>query len=290
MPSLDPLLIAQLGSLELKARRLLEGFFSGHYIRRIRGASQEFSEHRSYNVGDDLKRLDWKIWGRTDRLMIKSFHEETNVAGTILMDTSASMAFSDERRMCKLDYARILAAALGYLMVSQNDGVGLTSSQATLPVGRGQAFLKTLFEKLDQLKAQGDQPLSSMVHQSVSSLRRKQILLIFSDLMQDVDSLVSSLSALESKKHEILVFQILDPSELDFPFEGPVIFEDMESHQFIKTDPDVIREGYRRIVHDRLHSLRQVFRKANIEYEFFTTDMPFDKGMGAYLSWRRNLL
>jgi uncharacterized protein (DUF58 family) len=290
MPTLDPLVIAQLGSLELKARRILEGFFTGHYIRRIRGASQEFSEHRPYNIGDDLKKMDWKIFGRSDRLVVKSFHEETNIAGTVIMDTSASMAFCEQGRLSKLDYARILAAALGTLLVNQNDGIGLSAATENLPVGRGRAFLNTYFDRLDRLQPQGKDVLSEVIGRIAPSIKRKQILLIFSDLMQDPAALVSALMPWEAKKYEVMVFQILDPSELDLPYKGPIIFEDSETRELLRTDPEAIREQYKAQAQQRLHALSSLFRKAGIEYVMFTTDMSFDAGLGAYLSWRRALL
>ena len=287
MSLLDPVLIAQLGNLELRARRILDGFYAGRHVNRNRGHAQDFSEHRPYNPGDDLRSMDWKVFGRTDRLVVKQYEEQTNVQATIVMDQSASMGFSHSGRMSKLDYAKTMAAAIGYVVVSQSDAIGLLSASTRLPAGSQLGHLSRLYESLEKLAPNGAWDIDGLVRDLEVTSRRRGFVAVFSDLMADPERVLSSLRLLHARKNEVLVFQVLDPAELDLPFNGPILFEDMEDGTTLKTEPDTIRGAYRSWVKDHLASQSQAFRSLGVDYLLLTTDSPFDRGLGAYLSWRQ---
>ncbi|MCB4757636.1 MAG: DUF58 domain-containing protein [Elusimicrobia bacterium] len=283
---LDPFVVAQLSNLHLRARRVLDGLYSGRHINRNRGSSREFSEHRPYIPGDDVKGLDWKIFGRTDRLVVRQYEEETNVSGVIIMDDSASMKFSSPGRVSKIEYAKTMAAALGYLLVSQNDSVGLLSSDEALPPGSRRGYLDTFFERLELIQPKGIWDFHRLTEKVNSPMKKKGFIIVFSDLMAETETVISTLRALHARKNEVLVFQILDPSELDLRFEGPMIFEDYETGEVLETDPAIIRRSYGEIVRKWISSLGQAFQSTGIDYRLLTTDMSFENGLGSYLSWR----
>jgi len=285
-PLLDPITIAQLGNLKIRARRILDGLYSGHHLNRNRGQSKEFSEHRAYYPGDDLKGLDWKVLARTDRLMVKQFDEESSLVGLIVIDDSASMNFSWAGRLSKLEYVKTMAAALGYLLVSQHDGVGLLSTREMIRPQAGKGMLENFFERLTALQAQGVWDLASLISSPLAALKRRGLLIVFSDLMQQDDQVIASLRALHIRKFEVIVFQVLDPAEMDLPFTGSIRFEDLESGEKVTTEPEAIRQDYRRLVRNRLTHFSQMFRSSGIEHHVLTTGTPFDQGLGSYLSWR----
>lgn len=283
---LDPVIVAQLGNLHLRARRILDGLFSGRHTNRSRGSSQEFSQHRAYNPGDDLKYLDWKILGRTDRLVVKQYEEETNVMGTVVVDDSGSMGYASAGRLTKLEYARTLAAAFGYLLVHQQDAIGLLSSRQILPASAQRGQLDEYFESLEQVKPQGVWDFRGLLESIPIPFKRKGFIIILSDLLGETEQLMADIRALAARKNEVLVFHILDPLERDLNLTGPVLFEDMETGETILTEPEVIRDRYQQIITDRIKAFAHAFRRARIDYQVLTTDTPFDKGLGPFLSWR----
>ncbi|MCB4755647.1 MAG: DUF58 domain-containing protein [Elusimicrobia bacterium] len=283
---LDPIVIAQLGNLRLRARRILDGLYSGHHTSPLYGSSQEFSEHRAYHPGDEPKTLDWKAFGRTDRLVVKRFEEETNIAALLLIDDSASMDFSWGGRPSKLDYAKTMAAALAYLLVSQHDGVGLITRSTTLPASSQRGHLEQFFRLLDPVVSSGIWDYARLPDQIGPLTKKRSLLIILSDLLTDSDPVISVLRSLHARKHEVIVFHILDPAETTLPFEGPILFEDAETKDLLKTDPEAIRDAYRSIVKEKISTFSTVFRGAGMDYHFLTTDLPFDRGLGAYLAWR----
>lgn len=278
--------IVQLGNLHLRARRILDGLFSGSHDNPARGASQEFSAHRPYYPGDDLKFVNWKVFGRTDRLVVKQFEEETNIAGVIVLDTSASMDFSWEGRVSKIEYAKTLAAALGYLLVNQHDAVGLVAGERLVPPGSRQGHLDRVFQELEQTQASGIWDVRGLSEHLEAVVQKKSFLIVISDLMADQEDLARTLRTLHSQRHEILVLQVLDPAERDFPFSGPILFEDSETNETLRTDADLLREEYRRRMDQRIKDFSHLFFNAGIDFHSLSTDAAFDKGLGAYLSWR----
>ena len=282
---LDPVVVAQLGNLELRARRILEGLYSGRHANIVRGQSQDFSEHRPYNPGDEPKSLDWKIFGRTDRLVVRQYEEQTNVAATVLLDDSASMNFSDGGRLTKLEYARTLAAAIGYLVTRQGDAVGLVSRAGVLPPGAERGHLERYFDQLAAAAGQGEWKLNELIA-SAPPLRRRGFVLILSDLWGDDAALLNAVRFLSARKNEVIVFQLVDPAEIELPMNGPVKFTDMETGEEIVTDADAIRRAYREAFQARKDKFDLALHGAGVDHLTLTTDTPFDKGLGAFLSWR----
>ena len=287
---LDPVVVAQLGNLELRARRILDGLYTGQHAHRHAGASREFSEHRPYYPGDDPKTLDWKIYGRTDRLSIKRFEAETNFYGVVAVDDSASMGFSHGGRPSKLEYAKTLAAALGYLLVSQHDQIGHQGRAEYLAPRSQRGHLETYFRSLEALRPAGVWPVEAVGAALMKNLRRKGFLIVLTDLMTDVETVARILRTLRARKHEILVLQILDPAERSLPFEGAALFEDAETGERVDTDATAIRAAYREHVERTLASFANLFRRSDMDYGLLTTDLTFDRGLGRFLSWRASRL
>lgn len=286
MALLDPVVIAQLGKLQIRPRRRLEGSFAGRHQTRHRGTSKEFSEHRPYIVGDDLKSLDWKILGKTDRLVVKQYDEETSLTGILVIDDSASMGFSLEGRPSKLTYACAQAAALGYLLVTQGDATGLMVSKSFIsPVAKPETY-DYLIKILEDLPAHGQWNPADLFGRLETNLRRRSLVVVFSDLMAKIETLRSELGRLVHLGHDVVVVQVLDPAEKDLPYDGNIEFTDLETGQKIRTDPAAIREAYRAYVQEQINQAALSFRGAGMDFLSLTTDTPFEKGLGAYLSWR----
>lgn len=283
---LDPVVVARLGNLELRARRILDGLYSGQHVNIVRGHSQDFSEHRPYNPGDDPKGLDWKIFGRTDRLVIRQYEEQTNIGAVLILDDSASMRFSAGGRLSKLEYAKTLAAALGYLVTRQGDAIGLISRQTTLPSASARGHLERFFEALENDRADGIWKMSDLSGRLGHPLKKRGFAIVLSDLMEDAETVLTSLRSLAARKHEVIVLQIADPAERELPFEGPVVFTDMETGEKLETNADAIRSTYQAAFDARRTQYAQALHGAGIDHLYLTTDTPFDKGLGAFLTWR----
>jgi uncharacterized protein (DUF58 family) len=283
---LDPVVVARLGNLELRARRILDGLYSGQHANIVRGHSQDFSEHRPYNPGDDPKGLDWKIFGRTDRLVIRQYEEQTNIGAVVILDDSASMRFSAAGRLSKLDYAKTLAAALGYLVTRQGDAIGLVSRQAAIPSSSARGQLERFFGALEKDSPEGIWKMSDLSGRLGHPLKKRGFAIVLSDLMEDTETVLSSLRSLAARKHEVIVIHLADPAERELPFEGPVIFTDAETGERLETNADAIRAAYQSAWDAKRHQLSQALSGAGIDYLYLTTDTPFDKGLGAFLTWR----
>lgn len=279
------MVVARLGNLELRARRILDGLYSGHHLNIVRGHSQDFSEHRPYNPGDEPKALDWKIYGRTDRLVVRQYEEQTNNGAVVVLDDSASMNFTSGG-LTKLEYAKTLAAALGYLATRQGDAIGLVSRQMTMPPSSARGHLERFFDALEKGRADGVWAMTDLSGRLGRPLKKRSFAIVLSDLMENSDAVLSALRSLAARKHEVIVVQLADPAERDFPYEGPVIFTDMETGEKLETNADAIRSTYKAAFEARRQQFAQAFAGAGIDHLFLTTDTPFDKGLGAFLTWR----
>lgn len=283
---LDPVVVAQLGNLELRARRVLDGLYAGFHTNPYPGSSQIFSQHRPYTPGDDIRRLDWKVFGRTDRYLVRQFEEESNVAAQVFIDDSASMGFSWDKRPSKLEYAKVMAAVIGYVLVGQHDGVGLLSREQKVSAHNDRVHWERYCEMLEKITPKGIWDLKSLIQTSSGALSHRSFIVVFSDLFQESDEVIHQLRTLHSQRHEVIVFHLLDPAEVDLPFQGSIRFKDMETGADLVTEPEVIRRAYREEVQKKLAQLSQTARGGGLDYVFVTTDTPFAKGVGAYLSWR----
>jgi len=281
--------------LELLARQVVEGFCSGSHRSPHKGYSVEFKEHRPYVQGDEIRAIDWKVFGKTDRLYIREFEEETNLKATLIVDASGSMAYGGQRGGgSKYQYAVTLAAALGYLMIGQQDGVGLatfdTQIREFLPPRSRPTQLQAIFTGLLRRPPGGDTDLGQVLGGLARKLHRRGLLILISDCFADINTLLHSLTHFRHAKHEVLVFQVLDPDEVDFPFSGRTRFRNLEMpDQQEDVDAVAIRKAYRTSFDAFQNGLREGCGRAKIDHVVMTTDTPVADGLARYLAMRRRL-
>ncbi len=294
-PLLTPELVGHLGRLDLVARLVVEGFLTGLHKSPYHGFSSEFAEYRQYIAGEPVSHIDWRVYAKTDRHYLKVFTEETNLRATLLVDCSASMDFTgDPARPTKKTYASYLAAALSYLLLRQNDAVGLvTFDEAPLAMVPARSMRKQLFQVLkvlDSLPTGSGTRLGKVLHRVAERVQRRGLILLLSDLMDDPERIISGLKHFRHQGHEVVVFQILDPREVDLEFEGEVEFESLEEPgRRIRLEPSHLRDSYQQRFDQWRSSLRRECRRQLVDLVEITTDTPFEKGLGAYLQKRRRM-
>ncbi len=289
---LDPQALARIGGVNLVARGVVEGFITGLHKSPYHGHSVEFAEHREYSAGDPIKHIDWRAFARTDRLLVKLFEDETNVKCYILLDRSASMSYRSSG-ISKLEYGCYLSACLAYLMIRQQDSVGMV----TFSGGTGRfiaprstpGHLRVLLDELEKLRGGGESRMAKTFHDLADSMRRRSLIVIVSDLLDDEHEVLKALHHFRSRKHEIILFHVLDRAEIEFPFKGLADFVDMETGERLQIDPRYVRAEYLR----ELEEFRTAFRKETaqglIEYVPVNTAVPFEHMLSAYLAKRREL-
>jgi uncharacterized protein (DUF58 family) len=286
---LDPAVVARLGTLELRARMVVEGFISGLHRSPFKGFSVEFAEYRQYIHGDDLSTIDWKVYARSDRYYVKKFEEETNLDCQLMIDVSGSMAYGS-RGITKFEYAACLAASLGYLMNRQRDGVGLTAFDdrvvAALPASTRPGHLRHLLITLNRLVLGSRTNLSKPLHQLASSMNRRGMVVLISDLLDDPEAIVRGLKHFQYRGSDVLVFHILDPDELEFPFDRTTRFEDLETSEEVMAAPGLVRSHYLRQMSGLIDRYRRELGAAGIDYQLFSTKQPLEMALLAYLSTR----
>lgn len=288
---LDPELLARVGSLELLARAVVEGFMSGLHRSPFTGFSTEFTEYRQYNPGDDLRYLDWRLLGRTDRYFIKKYRADTNTQCHILIDTSASMSYSYATSVTKLQYAQFLAASLAYLLNRQQDAVGLVAFaqdvHTHVPARNRTGHMRTIFGTLSMLQATGETRLAESLHKLAEILTRRGIVVLISDFYDQPDSLKEAFQHLRFKGHDLVAFHILDQNELDFDFSDPVLLlEDAETQEQMPVLPDVVMDGYRARMRQHVDDMRTCAAANHVDYEMLTTKQPLDFALFSFLSRR----
>ncbi len=288
---LRPEVIRQVARLDLRAKFIVEGFLAGLHASPYHGFSVEFSEHRKYTPGDDLKDLDWNIYAKTDKFYIKKFEAETNVTGYLVMDLSASMAYTYRQELTKFEYAICLAAALGYLMIHQQDPVGLvtfdTKIQACLPPRSKRTQLGTILAVLANLKPAGLTDVAHCLHQLAAMIRSKSLVMLFSDLLTDPGPVLESLHHLRHRGNDIILFHVLDEAEVHFPFDGIIEFEDVEEERKLMLDARNMRDDYLGALGEFQEFYRSECAKANIDYVPVDTSVTFDKALMEYLLQRK---
>ncbi|MHC4562962.1 MAG: DUF58 domain-containing protein [Planctomycetota bacterium] len=282
---------AGLQNLSLLARQVVEGFITGLHRSRHRGFSVEFAEHREYSPGDDLRHLDWVAWGRTDRYVVKQYEQQTNLRAHILLDVSRSMDYRHNGSATKFTYACFLTACLSYLMTRQQDMVGVTAfaddTHFHAPPGSTPAHLDHIFRHLEQLKPTGQTALAATCHQLARTIAKRGLIIVISDLYDDPGEVVQALQHFVYKKHQVIVFHVMDPAELTFPFTGMTSFVDMETNRRIQADPRYVREAYRRAMGEFLATWRRECSDRRIEYELAQTDTPYHRMLLSYLNRRK---
>jgi uncharacterized protein (DUF58 family) len=290
---LDPAVIARLGTLELKARTIVEGFLSGLHRSPFKGFSVEFAEYRQYMPGDDLSTIDWKVYARSDRFYVKKFEEETNLDCHLMVDVSASMAYGSGG-MTKFAYAACLAASLGYLMNRQRDAVGLTAFDEAivdmLPASAKPGHLRALLITLDRLRLGAETNVSKPLHQLADALTKRGMVVLISDLLDDPESVIRGLKHFQYRGTDVIVFHVLDPDEIRFPFERATRFEDLETGDEVMAVPGAVREHYLREMGALLERYKRDLGSTGIDYHLLTTDQPLELALLAYLSTRARSL
>ena len=275
----DPGIISRVHQIDLRARMVVEGYVSGLHKSPYKGFSVEFAEHREYVAGDDLRYLDWKVFGKTDRHYIKQYEEETNLVCHLIVDISESMNFGTVE-WTKQQYALTVAAALGYLVVRQHDAVGMVlfddDVRTTLRPGGHRGQLQRLFSILEEAKTGGETAVGKVLARVAERVRRRGLVVLISDLVGDVDDVLAGLRRIRSRGHDVVVFHVLDPAELTFPFERMTMFEGLEQHPDLLADPKSLRAGYLAAVEEFRSKLRTGCLAERIDLVDMDTNTPLD--------------
>lgn len=315
---LDPSVIARLSGLELKARLVVEGFMTGLHKSPYHGFSVEFAEHRQYMPGDDLRHLDWKILARSERYYIKQYEEETNLKSYILLDISRSMNYSSEsanissrgiidkifkkeskqngkpRGLSKLEYSSYLAAALSYMMLKQNDAISLTTYDTAVrsfvPPRSTNSNLKLILKDIDSINPENKTGTAKCLNEIASKINRRGLVVVISDLFDDPKEVINALKHFRYKMNDVVVFQVLDPVEMNFLDGNPVTLVDLETREELFSQPFAIQKAYREAMKDFIENYKKEFRNNLIDYVLLSTDTPYDKALLGYLNKRRKVM
>src|SRR5262249_47818478 len=290
---LKPEVIRQVSRLDLRAKFIVEGFIAGLHASPFHGFSVEFSEHRKYTAGDNIADIDWNVYAKTDRFYIKKFQAETNLTGYLVMDLSGSMGYTYRQELTKFEYSISLAAALCYLMIHQQDPVGLIAfdrkvSQSLAPRSK-RSQLGNILSLLARLRPEGTTEIEASLHQFAGMLKHRSLVMLFSDLLGDPDSILRAIHRLRFAGHDLIIFHILDEAEAKFPFEGMVRLEDNETREIIEVDADAIKADYLEEVEQFRAKYRTDCVRSRIDYVPLHTGMPFDKALMSYLLSRQAL-
>ena len=319
---LNPSIVARLSNMEFKARMVVEGFIAGMHKSPYHGFSVEFAEHRQYMPGDDLKHLDWKILGKTDRYYVKRFEEETNLKSYLLLDISRSMDFkSDNLRginsqkknffkkmisktgkdtgevygsITKLEYASHLAASLAYLMLLQRDAISLTTYDTAIrsyiPPHSTKANLQLILKELSGVNSQNETGTADCLNEIANKVKRRGLVIVFSDLFDEQNEVINALKHFRYDKNEVIVFQILDQIELSFLEGNPVTLKDMETNEEIYSQPFAMQKAYQESIKEFIEKYKNECRKNNIDFVTLSTSTPFDTALLNYLNKRKKLM
>lgn len=288
---LDPRVLNKVGRLELRARLVVEGFVTGMHKSPYRGFSVEFANHREYVQGDDLRHLDWKIFGKADRFVIKQYEEETNLRAHLFLDQSESMNYAHDGGMSKFDYAATGCASLAFLIQQQADAVGLTlfdeKVMKQIPPSNTRASLGNVFGALEQAKTRKQKTkIGTVLHDLASQLRQRGMVMIFSDLFDEPAEILKGLREIQSRGHDTVVFHILDRDEVEFPFERMTLFEGMEQMPELLCDPKSLRDAYLAEVEGFADQIRKGCLGLRVDYVRVVNSMPLDVVLTSYLSAR----
>ena len=288
---LDPAVLAKLGTLKLRVRAITEGVLTGLHKSPHHGQSVEFAEHKEYAPGDEIRHIDWKAYGKFDKYYVKKFEQETNLRAYLVVDASGSMGYrGDPGRMTKLEYASALAASLAYLLVRQQDAAGLVLVQgqihAAIPPRASASHLGPILETLEGVRAEGPTKLSAAVDWIIEHAPRRSSVLVFSDLFDPEEQVLKKLAQLGRRKHEVSLFHVLDPAELEFPFDDPTLFLSMEDERQVEAHGRDVRKGYLEVFGRWLDEVRRTAAEADVEHVLARTDRPLDEVLLPYLAKR----
>ena len=290
---LDPLVVSRLGNLELVARLVVEGFITGLHRSPYHGFSVEFTDHRPYMPGDELKHIDWKLYAKTDRYYIKQFEEETNLKAYLLLDSSRSMAYTGSGNLSKLRYAVLLAASLTYLLLRQRDGVGLAHYDETLrnflPPRARMGQLNLMLSTLEKIKCAGLTRPLPIFRELAERIHRRGLIVVLSDLLTDTEDTLRALKYFRHHKHEVIVFHLLTPDEINLTGDGEVFYRDMETEESLQTNSWDIKRAYDERMDRMITGLRRRCREALIDYQLISTGTPFEAALFSFLEKRMRL-
>ena len=286
----DPKILSRIGNLELLARTVVDGFINGMHRAPFFGASIDFAEHRGYTPGDDIRRVDWRLYARTDRYYVKQYEADTNTNFTVLFDISRSMKFASDG-VSKLEYASYLAACLSYLATRQRDRVGIMTfdSDIVTHVPASAKHFDMVLHTLDRAKAEKPGHLSAPLTRMAEHFKRRGILLLISDFYDEPDAILEAIKPLRFLGNDLIVFHVLDPQEINFDYKDASAFEDLESREQIPVVPQSFRAQYRQLVQEHIAALRTRFSDHRIDYALINTSEPLDRAMFSYLSSRERL-
>ncbi|MCL4511987.1 MAG: DUF58 domain-containing protein [Bacteroidetes bacterium] len=290
---LTPKFISQLSTMELRARLIVEGFLVGMHRSPYHGFSVEFAEHRQYFPGDDISNIDWKVYGRSDRLYIKQYEEETNLKAYILVDASRSMGFKRDGAVTKLEYAAYLAAGLIYLMMKQQDATGLAIYDETVrrffEPHLTYSYMKLLLTELSGLQPDSKTSTATALSSLAERIKRRGLIIVISDFLDDTKSVITALKHFRHRKNEVIAFHILDDAEINLDFPGDTLFTDLETGERISTQVSALKTAYKKSVDGFIHDLKIKCFENDIDYALLSTSTPFDKALTAYLTRRKKI-
>ena len=289
--SLDPRTLAKLHGLHLRARHIVEGYVAGQHRSPYHGFSIEFAEHREYSPGDDLRYVDWKVYGRTDKFYLKQYEDETNLLCYLVLDVSESMTYrGPDAALSKLEYAQCLAAAIAWLVLQQQDSVGLVTFDSQIrtfirPAGNP-SHLSELLRAMEAAQPGPKTNAGPIFHELSERLKKRGVVIILSDFFSDLKSLLAGLKHLGHRRHDVALLHVLDPAELSFPFRNPTQFKGLEQFPAVLADPQLLRQAYLKEFTAFRRQLQQACRNQQMEYELLPTDRSLDVALSSFLSRR----
>lgn len=290
---LRPETISKIQGIDLKARLVVEGFITGLHKSPYHGFSIEFAEHRQYMPGDEIKFIDWKVFARTDRYYVKQYEDETNLRCTIIVDSSASMSYASKGNISKFEYSCYLAAAMAFMMMKQQDAVGLalydTDIRSYLPARSKTSYIQEILRTLGNTTPSNQTGTGVALNRIAERVSRRGLVIILSDFFDDIETITTALKRFRHNNHEVLVFQILDPRERDFNFGVDAVFRDMETGEELTTQPYQIKGAYKEALENFTERLKSVCRERKIDYMLLDSAEPFDTALVQYLAKRQRI-
>jgi uncharacterized protein (DUF58 family) len=286
----DPKVLAGISNLALRARWVVEGLLSGVHKSRAKGFSVEFEEHREYTPGDEIRRIDWKAFGKFDRYFIKEYEDETNLRAYLLLEGSASMNYASDG-ISKFDYGCTLTASLAYLILKQQDAAGVVTFsnriESFVPPRAKRDYLMQILHALENRGPAGETNVGKILDELAGQIKRRGLIILISDLLDEPEQVLKGLRQFRFKGNDVIVFHLLDPAELELPFDGNILFEDLEAANLeVIADPRAIRATYQQVVQEFITDMRKQCHDNAIDYQLISTATPLDQALASYLSWR----